>query len=224
MRLIIDFAPETERIPFGYQNALHAAIHAWLGKNSLHAQPHAALSFGSLRGLASDGQALKPVSASLSWWVGAWDGDVIKRVIEGIEAQPVISLGLRVRSWKVAARPEFINGRMKWLADGSILVKRKRPAGGVDYALWDAADAGELLKANLERKLAANGVQAQVRRVEFDTKCRTAKTKLIDVDGIKVRANACPVYVDADWQAQQFVWSAGIGWSTGMGFGGLKKP
>lgn len=222
MRLKIDFAHERQRVPFSYHSQMHAYLHALLGKNSLHGQAHTPLCFGPLTGLMRQGDGLFPIHDRVGWWLGAWDERVIKQAIDALAADKAGPFGFSVAGLSVMKQPDLRNGVMKWEAATPILVKRRREGRTWQYVLWDDPEAGDLLKANLMRSLEANGVDAAVWSVRFDQRCRSAKTKLIDVDGVKVRANVCPVYIDADWQAHAYVWSAGLGWSTGMGFGGLK--
>jgi len=223
MRITINFRSAGNALPFSYQHELAAAIHRWLGHNSLHGRAYSPLSFGLLSGLQKRGDFLFAQEAgSVRWWVGCWDEQVIERLIEGIHADSHAAFGLRVSRYNVQERPHFRDGRRVWLVETPVVLRRKRLNKVDEYVMWDAFDAGELLTDSLRKKIEANGLDARVRLARFDIKYAKAKSKLIQIADTRVRGSLCPVIVEADALAHEFIWCAGIGALTGMGFGAVR--
>jgi CRISPR-associated endoribonuclease Cas6 len=75
----------------------------------------------------------------------------------------------------------------------------------------------------MQTKLRAAGLEqhADAVSVRFDTSYAGAKTKLVDIHGIKNRTSVCPVIVEGSPEAVAFAWDVGVGHSTGAGFGAL---
>jgi len=223
MRLTISLKSAGNALPFSYQHELAAAIHRWIGHNSLHGRAYSPLSFGLLVGLQRRGDYLFAQEAgNVRWWVGCWDEQVIERLIEGIHADSHAAFGMRVSRYNVQERQRFRDGRRVWFVETPIVLRRKRLGKADEYVMWDAFDANHLLTSSLRKKMEANGVNADIHSARFDTKYAKAKSKLIQIADTRVRGSLCPVIVDADALAHEFIWAAGIGALTGMGFGAAK--
>ncbi|HKJ32466.1 MAG TPA: CRISPR-associated endoribonuclease Cas6, partial [Balneolales bacterium] len=84
-------------------------------------------------------------------------------------------------------------------------------------------EADAALTRVLRKKLEKAGYETKDREVMvgFDRSYPKAKTKLVDIKGIKMKASMCPVIVQGTPEAVQFAWNVGVGELTGSGFGAL---
>jgi CRISPR-associated endoribonuclease Cas6 len=188
-------------------------------------------------------EGLRSQGRSLSFFVGAAEAEFAVAFAQGLHAQPEFSLpspqgglvDVKVQSVQLMPPPNFQQKAHRFRTASPVLLKHKREThqigknSSVEYLTYqDGPAADAALTASLHRKLHAAGLAhlAPHTKAEFCRQYPSPKTKLIAVEkgpglAIKCRATACPVWVTGPQEALQLVWAAGIGGSTGIGFGSV---
>jgi CRISPR-associated endoribonuclease Cas6 len=205
---------------YNYQNRLTGAIHKWLGvDNPYHGKP-ALYSFSALNGGHSiENRGLRfPDGARL--FISAFDPEFIKRLILGIQRDPLITEDIFVRDIMIQEDPEFDTAQV-FKVGSPVLVKQKLPEGRAHHCVFSETAANALLTETLRTKLIQAGLPAAGIQVEFLREHPGARAKVIHYDGIGNRANFCPVAVYGSSEQIAFAWNVGVGNSTGIGFGSL---
>lgn len=206
-------------IPFNYQKYLTGAIHKWIGPdNPVHGAP-ALFSFSWLQQVDSFKEGLK--TNSESWFfISAHDERLIKSLIRGIQVDNGLCYGAAVRDIRIVETPHF-EGEAAFFHASPILIKRKLGDRVHHYEHGDPK-AGELLTETLKLKLEKAGLDADGVSVRFDEGFRNPRTKIVSYGDVRNRVNLCPVIVKGTPEQIGFAWNAGVGNSTGIGFGALK--
>ncbi|WP_421828327.1 CRISPR-associated endoribonuclease Cas6 [Larkinella sp.] len=221
MRLQLQLTPNTQPVPFTYLYNLVGSFHKWLGKsNSLH-DGMSMYSFGRLAGGEKIGNNLYFPQGS-SWSISFQDSDQAWALVKGILKDANMAFGMRVEQALEIPTPTF--GECVRLAtDGEILVRTKRPDGSRQYLLWSDLEADNLMTQLMRKKLLTAGYDEthQAITIRFDREYSKARTRLMDVKGIKHRGSVCPVIVEGTPEAICFAWLVGVGELTGSGFGAL---
>jgi CRISPR-associated endoribonuclease Cas6 len=220
MRLYLSTSSSKQLFSYNYQNRLTGAIHKWLGAdNPYHGKP-ALYSFSALNGGHSvENQGLRfPDGAR--WFISAFEPEFIKRLILGIQRDPLIMEDMTVRDVMIQEDPAFGAARV-FKVGSPVLVKQKLPEGRTHHCIFSEAAADKLLTMTLRTKLMKAGLPTDGVRVEFRRDHPGARVKVIHYDGIGNRANFCPVAISGSPEQLAFAWNVGIGNSTGIGFGSL---
>ncbi len=227
MRIRFQFTHNSRLIDYNYQYDLARQIHKWLGvENQWHGRVNNPLSFGNLSHLKPSGKGLVPVSDPVNWWVGSWDGRLLKDLIRGVNANPSGPLGFRVQALQLVPEPSFGNTSLFWL-ETPLVLRLKRENQADRYVIYSDPEADELLRSNLLQKLAQHqvAVDPEAVRIHFHRHYAKAKTRLVRLrrqgKDISVRGSICPVVVEGPPEVHRFIWAAGLGASTGIGFGGV---
>jgi CRISPR-associated endoribonuclease Cas6 len=123
---------------------------------------------------------------------------------------------------QIQPTPEFPDS-MRFSVASPVLVK-KFDGTVIRHLTFDNPEANDVMTKTMQTKLRTAGLDAHAEtvRVRFDTSYTGAKTKLVDIHGIKNRANVCPVIIEGTPEAVAFAWDVGVGHSTGSGFGALR--
>ncbi len=218
MRIHLHLTPNTELVPYNYQQNLVGAFHKWVGRNSLHD----GLSLYSLSWL-SGGYGTKTglrFEGGAGWFLSSPDSGLLKQVILGIQADPEIAFGMSVEEIVIQETPRFSSYAKFYLAS-PVLIKRNEGERKVHYS-YDHELADELMTQTLKSKLAKAGLEGEQVSVKFDRNYPKPKNSLVEYKGIQNKANFCPVILEGSPNAIAFAWEVGIGNSTGIGFGALK--
>lgn len=216
MRAYLKLTKNTERCPFNYQGHLVQRFHSWLGDNELHD----GISLYSLSWLTR-GKAVKnglDFRTGSDWFISAYDPNVIKQVIRGIQRDPKVAFGMKVESITLQNTPNF--GTEKRFMVGSPVFLRQKLESRYQYYFYNDAEAEALLTQSLRTKLNLAGIDASA-TVQFDSSFLHPKIKAIQYKGIGKKGSVCPVILAGDPEAISFAWDVGIGSGTGIGFGSL---
>jgi CRISPR-associated endoribonuclease Cas6 len=137
-------------------------------------------------------------------------------------SQPDFFAGMKVVDLRIQQTPVFPE-RMRFSVASPVLVK-KFDGTSIRHLTFNDPEANDVMTKTMQTKLRTAGLDAHAEtvRVSFDTSYTGAKTKLVDIHGIKNRANVCPVIVEGTPEAVAFAWDVGVGHSTGSGFGALR--
>ncbi|MEM9896865.1 MAG: CRISPR-associated endoribonuclease Cas6 [Bacteroidota bacterium] len=219
MRIYLHLTPNTELVPFNYQQSLVGAFHRWLGKNELHDDISlyslSWLSHGYKRGKGLD------FPGGSTFQVSAPSDELLSQMIKGVFKGHTIRWGMEVAEVSIQRTPDFGN-KQRFFAESPILIKRNLE-GRKHHRYYFPSDkeSNDLLTETLKNKLTRVGLSEDV-SVKFDTDYKKPRTKKIRYRNIDIKATLCPVLVEGDPRAVQFAWEVGIGNSTGIGFGALR--
>lgn len=219
MRLHLRTSDNSEPVPFNYQRSLVGAFHKWVGENEIH-DSLSLYSLGWLHGGKANGKGLN-FRAGAQWQISSPDQDLLKTLVSGIQNKPEIAYGMRAREVLLQHEPEF-SSEQRFLVESPVLVKRTLDDNRVKYYLYNDQESDRLMTETLKNKLAKAGKANLDIAVSFDRNHHNPRTKLINYNGIKIKANLCPVILKGDPEAIAFAWNVGVGNSTGIGFGALK--
>lgn len=220
MRIAIDFSANKARIPYSHQHLLTGVIHKWLGENTLHGKL-SLYSFSRLEGVKSTKEGLV-FGDNGRFYFSAHDPEVVNTLIRGIFRDKTMFSGMSVDEIQVVENPDFTDVTQMHFAIGSpILIKRTIDNASKHFVYTDQ-QTDMLLKETLLLKMEMAGLEDESLTICFDRNYPKASTKLVDYDGIKNRANWCPVIVTGKPDTLLFAWNVGLGSSTGIGFGALK--
>ena len=222
MRIYLHLTPNTEIVPFNYQQSLVGAFHKWLGENQYHDD----ISLYSLSWLKG-GQMRRDRKGyefrnGADFFVSAPKQDLLQDLIKGVFGKgPHIRWGMKVQQATMAVTPEFGNTQ-RFFTESPIFIKRNRvDEKGHQFFFPSDGESNGFMTETLQRKLSLAGLSTDV-SVAFDPNYRNPKIKMIQFNGIDLKATFCPVIVEGDEQAVRFAWDVGVGNSTGIGFGALR--
>lgn len=218
MRVYLKIKSNNQAVPFNYQPQLTGAIHKWIGLNDIHDKT-SFYSFSWLQGGKKRGNHLI-FENETSFEFSSYDNSLIKKLVRGIQADPVINFGLTVCELVLKETPLF-STRETFFVSSPILIKRKEGEKEIHYTYNDE-QSDLLLTETLKTKLRKAGLQENALSVKFMKDYANAKTKIIYYRNIGNRVNICPVIIEGTPEQVAFAWETGIGNSTGIGFGALK--
>ncbi len=221
MRIYLQITPNNETVPFNHLPVLAGVLHKWLGPNEVH-DGLSLYSFSWLQGAQSTPRGLRfPQGAT--WFISAIDGDFLSRSIHGILADPYLRWGMQVEQATLEAPPAFTDqSEVRFLLASPVFIKRKLPDGSDKHYLYTDSESDDFLTETLQHKLRVAGLTAEGAAARFDHTYPKAKTQLLVYRGIENKCSYCPVWVKGSGEQLAFVWTVGMGNSTGVGFGALR--
>lgn len=219
MRICIKLRSDGKPVPFNYQPMITGVIHKWIGQNEIHNQT-SMYSFSWLSGGRKKGDHLI-FDNETSFEFSAYDGEVVKRLIRGIQANPEMNYGLTVSEILLMETPNFTN-KQTFYVSSPVLVKRTDEKRKEIHFTYNQLESDAWLTETLKRKLQKAGLDDRNVQVTFDRTYYGAKTKLIYYKSIGNKVNICPIIIEGTPEQIAFAWNVGVGNSTGIGFGSLK--
>lgn len=219
MRIYIKTCANKEGVSFDHIPQLVGTIHKWIGAQNDYHGSTSMYSFSWLQGgRKGNGGLYFPKGAS--FFISAYDENLLKQIIQGIREEPSLFAGMVVQEIRIQQTPDFSGGSECFNVASPVLVKVKE-GERIKHCLYDDPLSNEALTQSMVRKLELAGIDSAGLSIEFDQEYRSAHTKLINYKGVKNRANICPVLVKGSNEQIAFIWNVGIGHSTGIGFGAL---
>ncbi len=217
MRLYLSLAPTNEIVPFDYQYLLLGKLHKWLGINEYH-DNISLYSFGWLSGgnVKKSGIEFKN---GANWFISFWEEEIGKKIIFNALKRPDFIFGMNVHEVVIRDTPAF-SSYEKFMVSSPVLVREYTENKQVKHLTYTNLKSDELMTKTMRRKIAEVGLKDDI-NIKFDRDFHKSKTKLITINGIKNRANFCPIIIEGNPESIQFAWNVGIGHSTGSGFGAL---
>ncbi len=221
MRIQLYIHADDALVPFAHQHLLVGTIQKWLGDNEFHGRsiPY---SFSRLSGgkLVSELGSILFVDRA-DMFVSAHDPEILNRMVTGIRQDPTMFKGLSVREVVLMEDPDM-SARELFYPASPILLKRWREERRFDHVIYTDPDANALLTENLRKKLQVMGVDDDTLMASFAPGQGKAKVMLIDYRGVKNKVSWCPIRIEGRAESKLFAWNAGVGNSTGIGFGAIK--
>lgn len=218
MRIHLKIYSGNNTIPFSHQHLLVGTIHKWIGWNEQHGKM-ALFSFSRLEKGEASQKGLKLGKYSI-FFISAHDDAMIKTLIKGIQTDPEMFNGLSVNEIVIEENPNLSEKNCFYLAS-PVLIKRN-VGEKIKHYIFNDADANKYLKETMQNKMKVAGIDDDSFDIKFDNSYAMPSTKLIDYDGVKNRANWCPVLIKGKPETKLFIWNVGVGNSTGIGFGAIK--
>lgn len=217
MRILLSITRNQTIVPYDNIPALVGSLHKWLGLNEWHNQL-SLYSFSWLKGGESGNNGLY-FPRGAEWFISAHESTFIKKLIQGIQDDPIINYGLRVKAITIQEPPQFNENHSFTLAS-PVLIKRKE-GEMVKHYLYSDKQADKLITETLMTKLKKAGLNPDGVQVSFKRDYPYSKTKLVNYNGIGNKASICPITIKGTPEQIAFAWNVGIGNSTGIGFGAL---
>ena len=219
MRIYLKLSPNTEIVPFNYQQQLVGAMHKWLGENELHDE----ISLYSLswlsKGITSKGGLTFPNGSEL--FISSPLSELHQKFVAGIFNDAHINWGMSVQEVRMKVTPDF-GRKHRFLSQSPILIKRNvEDQKHQQYIYHDDVNAGTYMTETLVHKMGKANIAGDV-SVSFDAEYRNPYIKMVQYRNVNIKASMCPVIVEGDPEAVRFAWEVGVGNSTGIGFGALK--
>ena len=218
MRIYLQLSPNTEIVPYDYQQTLVGAFHKWLGKNALHDE----LSLYSLSWLDKGSprkQGLDFPNGS-TFFISAPDPDLLAKLVNGVFKGHQVRWGMEVQEVTIQRTPKLGN-KQKFFAQSPILLKRRLEDEKYHKYFFPGDELSDTIMTDiLHRKLTQMNLSTDV-SLRYDSTYPHPKIKKIKYKGIDIKGALCPVIVEGDPRAVAFAWEVGVGNSTGIGFGAL---
>lgn len=218
MRIHIQFISNGKRIPFNYQPVLTGALHKWIGRNEIH-DDISLYSFSWFMGGDASREGLR-FNKEGHFFISSFDGEVLRKIIRGIQSDPLIGYGLTVKEVILQEDPAFQSAATFFCAS-PILIKRRTAQKEIHYT-YDNQESDQYLTETLRTKLKKAGLSDKGVTVGFDRNYNAPRTKVIYYNSIGNKANLCPVKITGTPEQIAFAWNVGAGNSTGIGFGALR--
>ncbi|MCO6488641.1 MAG: CRISPR-associated endoribonuclease Cas6 [Phaeodactylibacter sp.] len=222
MRIKLLLTPNLSIVPFDYQHHVIGVFHRWMGSNHLHD----VTSLYSL-GWLSHGRVVKDAgfvfAKGATWEVSFFDDKLATHFIGRVNADQQFIFGMRVHKMEVIPTPSF-SSTYRFGFNSPILVRRDMENGKKEHLSFEQGEADELLTQTFRYKMQLAGFKGEHLDswMGFDRSYSKARTKVVTIKNIKLKANQCPVIVMGTPEAVQFAWEVGAGHLTGSCFGQLK--
>lgn len=219
MRIHIKTTPNTEPVPFDYQQKMVGTIHKWIGKNAIH-DKISLYSFSWLNGAkACDG--FLQFAHGATFFLSFYDEYVIRQIIKTILDNPSMFCGMSVVDIRIDGNPD-LSQRNLFNCASPILLKRRLADGTVKQYNYNDGQANLFLKETLLSKMREAGLEEDdTLDISFDVSFPNKKLKLVRYHGIGNKASVCPVIIKGKTATKLFAWNVGLGNSTGIGFGAI---
>lgn len=218
MRIFLKISASKSVIPFNHQQFLTGTIHKWLGWNQEHGNL-SLYSFSRLDGAKASKTGLS-FKNDTSFFFSSPDAELVKKLIAGIQTDPSLFHGLKVKEIILMEDPDISERELFYVAS-PIFIKR-RIDNNIEHIIYKDARANAFLQESLESKLKAAGIIDETLEISFDKNYLKAGTKKVNYKGIANRANWCHVIIKGKPESKLLAWNAGLGNSTGIGFGAIK--
>ena len=218
MRIHLKIRTTNKVIPFDHQPLLTGTIHKWLGWNDEHGEV-SLYSFSQLAGGKVVAGGFK-FDRGTSFFFSSYDSNLIKKLISGIQFDPMMFYGLTVSEVIIQEDPELTERTLFQVASPIFL--KRRNGEKVDHIIYDDDRADECLTETMLTKMAKAGIADDSFNIRFEKSYPKAGTKKVTYNNVQNRASWCPVIIEGKPETKLFAWNVGLGNSTGIGFGAIK--
>lgn len=221
MRIHIKTTPNTQIVPYDYQQRLIGVLHKWLGENNLH-DLISLYSYSWLMNGEGKGKDGLSFNKGSEWFISFHDDTYLKKIIDTILKRPEMFSGMTVKEVSIEENPDLTHKELFQLAS-PILIKRNITEDFEKHYTFNDEEANALMQETLIHKMKEAGLEEDdTLEIAFDLSYHKRKTKKVNIHGIGNIANFCPVIIKGKPETKLFAWQVGLGRSTGSGFGSLK--
>lgn len=219
MRIYLRLSRNSKLIPFNYQELLTGTIHKWIGRaNEVHGKS-GQYSFSWLQNTVANKNGIN-LEQDAYFFISSWNVEFIKRIVGNILNDPTLFNGVTVYDVQIQDTPTF-TGTERLLMASPVLLKLKE-GEQIRHVTLDDDDFEQVLTDSLKRKLEKVGLPSDGVEIRLDPDTNFRQTKLVVYKGIKNRTSLAPITIKGTQEQIAFAWNAGLGNSTGIGFGALK--
>ena len=225
MRITLNLTGTRTPVPFDYPHAVCRKLHDWLGKDNKWHSTMSLYSIGNLRGGKLNRQTgMLDFRQGGRIAISAWDKEFLHKILDAFGNSSDFVYGMQIRDAVMQPPPRFRENQ-RFMLDAPVLLKKGHEDGSYKYITYkEPEEAARLLTLSARHKMEVAKLpeEHQQIQVRFDPYFEKAQTKLIKVKQIQNLTSLCPILADGTPEAMSFLWSVGIGNSTGAGFGALK--
>ena len=210
MRIHIKIQATNKVIPFDNQSFMVGTLQKWMGWNKEHGKV-SLYSFSRLEMAKRNQNGLKFEQGS-SFFFSAYNPDLIKQIVSGIQNDPDMFHGLKVQEIIIQENPDLTNKELFFV--GSPIFIKRWTGEKVDHILYNDERASKCMVKTLQTKMKEAGIKDDSLEINFDKTYHRAGTKKITYHGIENRASWCPVIVKGKPGTKLFAWNVGIGFGA----------
>lgn len=217
MRVYIKLNANKTLINYNYQELLTGVIHKWLGEdNEIHGKS-AKFCFSWLQNTKADKSGIRLTNDSY-FFIGAYNSEIIKRIMRGVLESPEMFNGVSVKE-VILQEPPVFKEVEHFLMASPIFLKRKEDE---KHLTFEDEEFEEALNNNCETKFKKAGIDIEGFEIKLDPDNHFRTTKMVTYNGIGNKTTLAPVVIKGNRAQIEYLWSVGLGHSTGIGFGTLK--
>lgn len=232
MKFRIYLTENTKGIPYNYAYELSCILHKWLVSNTMYDEM-SLCSLGWLSGPQVEQHPETPQQrrqgalffrGGARWDIGLYDETAAAELIKSLPERNMDFYGMQIQGSEVLSSPRahFDTGSHRFLANSPVLIRRLEENGSYTHVTFRSRESGQLLTEHMRQKAEIAGFPiTKELKLFFDPNFRNAKTRLIDIKGIKIKASVCPIIAYGQPEVLEFVWTVGAGELCGLGFGSL---
>lgn len=221
MRLHLKTTPNSEIVPFEYQQKLVGTFHKWLGIDNFEHGNVSLYSFSWLQNGMKKSKGFDFPNGA-HWFFSLFQEDRAKYMLRNILKDPEMFMGMTVHDVVVEKDPD-LSHREFFYVGSPILIKRNvEGTHNQKYFYYDNVESSELMKQSLVHKMQIAGIEEDDSLdIRFNLDYSNRKKKLISYNGIYYKGSLCPIMMKGKPFTKEFAWNVGIGNSTGIGFGSI---
>lgn len=219
MRLYIKLSKNKTVVPFSYQHFLTGVVQKWIGPNNEEHGKSGLFSFSWLQNTEAIRNGLM-LKNNAYFFISAYNTDLIKKIVKGIVSDPKMFCGIKAIDVQIKTTPMFTYEE-RFFMNSPILIRQKI-GNQWKYLTYLDEDFEFVLTENLKGKLKAASISADGVSVELDKSYAFPQTKLVDYKGINNKTTLAPIIIKGTPEQIALAWEAGLGNSTGIGFGSIK--
>jgi len=193
-------------------------LHKWLGANELH-DLISLYSFSWLMNgkMRNSGFSFEK---GARWFISFYDDKYVKEIIKTILNDPEMFSGLVVTDINIQETAN-LEGVDHFRLASPIFIKRK-VGNNIKFYTFDDVEANNLLVETVKHKMELAGLPAdETLKLSFDLAYLNRKIKKVKIHNIDNKCSMCPVIIEGKESTKNFIWSVGLGNSTGSGFGAI---
>ena len=192
MRIYLKISKNSNVIPYNYQPLLTGVIHKWIGKENREHGETSLYSFSWLRGTTTIKLGFN-LSEYSYWFFSAYNADLIKKMISGIQNDPEMFFGIRVNEITIQDTPSFSN-RERFNVANPVFIKKVINNKSKFY-FYNEEGADQLLTQSLKSKFKAANLNSDGVLVAFDKEYHYSKIKGFMYNNIFNKGSICPIIV-----------------------------
>lgn len=220
MRIYLKLSEGNGVIPFNYQTLLTGVIHKWLGlDNELHGKS-SNFSFSWIQNTRAEKEGIR-LDKNPFFFFSAYDESLVKRIIKGILEDPVLFNGIKVIEVKIVNTPKF-NQVEHFLFASPLLLKQRLENKRIKHLTFLDTNFEKILTDHLKSKLEKVGISSDGLKLRLNPDNNFRQTKMVIYKGIHNKTSIVPIIIEGTQEQIAYAWCAGLGNSTGIGFGALK--